>query len=72
MITILFKFDTLEEVLDFYDSGVEETPNLSQEMYGPNGAPGISMTEDEKEKIIAFLKTLSDVDLTLDERFSEF
>ena len=66
------RFDTLEEVLDFYDSGVEETPNISQEMYDENNEPGIALTEEEKEKIIAFLKTLSDVDLTLDERFSEF
>ena len=61
------RFDTLRDVLDFYDDGVEETPNISPEMYQDNGNPGIPMTEDEKTKIIAFLKTLSDIDFTLDE-----
>jgi cytochrome c peroxidase len=66
------RFDTLKDVLDFYDDGVEETPNISPEMYQDNGNPGIPLTEDEKTKIIAFLKTLSDIDFTLDERYSEF
>ncbi len=66
------RFDTLKDVLDFYDDGVEETPNISPVMYQDNGNPGIPLTEDEKTKIIAFLKTLSDIDFTLEERYSEF
>jgi cytochrome c peroxidase len=66
------RFDTLRDVLDFYDAGVQETPNISSEMYQDNDNPGIPLTEDEKDKIIAFLKTLSDIDFTLDDRFSEF
>ena len=66
------RFDTLKDVLDFYDSGIEETPNISQQLYQDDGSMGIPMTEQEKNKIIAFLKTLTDVDFTLDERFSEF
>jgi len=68
------RFETLKDVLDFYDSGVEETPNISQEMYqnNANANAGIPLTEEEKTQIIAFLKTLSDIDFTLDERYAEF
>ncbi|MCZ8286830.1 MAG: cytochrome-c peroxidase, partial [Bacteroidia bacterium] len=53
------RFKTLEEVLDFYSEHVKTSatidPNL---LYKPNRTPRLNRYE--KQKIIAFLKTLSD------------
>lgn len=53
------QFETLRQVLDHYTDGVEEQINLDSKVFA-NGKPVISLTSDEKEKIIAFLKTLTD------------
>jgi len=60
------RFPTLKAVLDHYDSGIQPHPNLD-----PQLQQGIELTEYEKERIIDFLKTLSDFDLLSDRRFSE-
>lgn len=60
------RFQTLKEVLDHYDSGIKSSetldPILTERM-------GISITEDEKTKIIAFLQTLTDREFISDSRF---
>ncbi|MFD0931454.1 cytochrome-c peroxidase [Psychroflexus salinarum] len=65
------RFKTLKEVLDFYDSGVEATDNLDPSLE-EEGRLGIPLTETEKQDLIAFLKTLTDDNFLLDQRFSEF
>jgi len=53
------RFQTLEEVLDFYSEGVHATPFTDNFMqFAASG--GVQLTEDEKSKIILFLKTLTD------------
>ena len=53
------RFATLEEVLDFYSEGVNATPFTDNFMqYAFQG--GVQLTADEKAKIIAFLKSLTD------------
>jgi cytochrome c peroxidase len=53
------RFQTLEEVLDHYSEGVQRTdtldPNLAKH---PDG--GLHLTTEEKQAVIAFLKTLTD------------
>lgn len=66
------RLQSLRDVLDFYDSGVENTQNLDPELIQDDGTFGIPLTEDEKDQIIAFLNTLIDDNFILDERFSEF
>lgn len=61
---------TLEAVLDHYSSGVVNTQNLDASLNN-NGTIGIPLTGDEKTKIIAFLKTLTDNQFLTDSRFSE-
>ncbi|MFT4032278.1 MAG: cytochrome c peroxidase [Siphonobacter sp.] len=64
------RFTTLQEVLDYYASGVQDTQNLDPLL--KNGSTlGIPMTSDEKTKIIAFLNTLTDTDFLSDKRFAE-
>ena len=65
------KLTSLEDVLDFYSSGVQASSTLDP-LLNDNGQPGISLNGDEKKKIIAFLKTLSDEQFLSDRRFSEY
>lgn len=53
------RFGSLESVLNFYSNGVQQTQNLD-EILQQNGVLGIPLTENEKQAIIAFLKTLTD------------
>jgi cytochrome c peroxidase len=61
---------TLNNVLDFYSANVHVTPTLDT-LLNRNGTVGIPLTDDEKTKLIAFLKTLTDVDFITDTRFAE-
>ncbi len=62
------KFATLEEVMDHYDRGVVDSPTLDPILKN-EGILGISISEDEKKSIIAFLRTLTDHAFRLDSRF---
>ncbi|KAF2326551.1 cytochrome-c peroxidase [Flavobacterium ginsenosidimutans] len=52
------QFATLKSVLDYFDSGVLKAENLDP-IFKNNGNR-IPLTEQEKENLIAFMKTLSD------------
>ncbi|OED35791.1 cytochrome-c peroxidase [Flavobacteriaceae bacterium (ex Bugula neritina AB1)] len=67
------RFKTLNDVLDHYASGMVESETLDPIFRNPNNSDiGIPLTEEEKEQIISFLKTLTDDDYINDSRFSEF
>lgn len=66
------RFSTLEEVLNHYANGVVKTNTTLDTILQRNSTLGIPMTEDEKSKIISFLKTLTDTKMLSDTRFSEF
>ena len=63
------RFKTLKAVLDHYDEGMVDSPTLDPSLK-TGGRLGIALNEDEKEKIIAFLRTLTDRDFTSDKRFT--
>jgi cytochrome c peroxidase len=65
------KFKTLESVLEHYASGVKDSPSLDPLLRQSDGTLGIQLTAEEKTKLIAFLKTLSDEDFLRDKRFVE-
>lgn len=68
------RFETLEEVVAHYDTGLAPHPNLSQflRMGGPNGPPRqLNLSEEEKAGLIAFLHTLTDTVFITDERWSD-
>ncbi|MDO4880144.1 MAG: cytochrome c peroxidase [Capnocytophaga sp.] len=61
------RYATLKDFLDFLTDGVQEYPNLDPEMrkyFAQTGKLGIPLTEDEKNALIAFMKTLSDEEFT--------
>lgn len=64
------KFLTLENVLDHYDHGVKHSATLDPLLIKGEGTYGIQLTEEEKQKIILFLKTLTDHSFITDPRFS--
>jgi cytochrome c peroxidase len=63
------RFRTLQEVLNHYAETVKLSETLDDELKRGSSL-GIALTEEEKVKIIAFIKTLSDKTFTQDKRFS--
>lgn len=66
------RFETLEEVVDFYSEGIQNHRNLRPPLVGQNGeALQFDFTEIEKEALVAFLHTLTDESMLNDEKFSD-
>lgn len=65
------RFYTLDAVLNHYSSGVVNTQNLDPSLNN-NGTLGIPLTTNEKTKLIAFLKTLTDNEFLTNPLLSEF
>ena len=59
------RFSTLEEVVDNYSSGGKYSPNKSELVYD------LKLTDYQKEALVEFMKTLTDVELTEDPKFSD-
>lgn len=64
------RFLTLAAVLDHYSNGVQNSPTLDPLLLN-GGMPGIPMAATEKQRIIAFLKTLSDDSFIRNPKLSE-
>lgn len=73
------RFATLEEVVEFYNSGVVDNPNLSPPLRNPPGPPGspppgprrLNLTQQQKDALVAFLRTLTDLNITTDAKFTD-
>jgi cytochrome c peroxidase len=63
------RFETLEQVLDFYSEGVHNTINIDSKM-GHARKGGVHLTPEEKKKIIAFLHTLTDNEFVNNPKYS--
>ena len=61
------RFATLEEVVEHYDNGIQESPFLDPRLDGR----GLSLTEQQKADLVAFLHTLTDETLATDVRWSD-
>ncbi|AXT61929.1 cytochrome-c peroxidase [Aquimarina sp. AD10] len=66
------RLKTLDDVLNHYSDGVVDSETLEPLFKNQSGTLGIPMTTEEKQQIIAFLKTLTDDNFLNDDRFSEF
>ena len=64
------RFTTLKEVLQHYSTGIQNHKNLD-ETFIENGTRGITLTTMDQTKIIAFLKTLTDIEFINDKRFNK-
>ncbi len=65
------RFMSLEQVVEHYNSGVKDHPNLSPQLKLPNGQPRLlNLSAADKAALVAFLKTLTDKNVTTDVKYS--
>ncbi|MDI1354483.1 MAG: cytochrome c peroxidase [bacterium] len=66
------RFQTLEEVIDFYDSGVHwESPNIDPIMTKAFKKYGLSLSPIQKSNLLKFLKTLTDTSMMSNPNFKK-
>lgn len=71
------RFTTLEQVVEFYNSGVTAHPNLSPPLRIPPGQPQqgqprrLNLTVAQKAALVAFMKTLTDPNLATNPKYSD-
>ncbi len=65
------RFQTLQQVVSFYDSGIQPNPNLDPRLRGPNGTPKrLGLTQPQRDALVAFLNTLTDSTFITAAKFS--
>lgn len=65
------RFTTLEEVVEFYNSGVNRVSNIDPIMTKEGKENGLNLNAVEKQQLVAFLKTLTDETFITDTSFSK-
>jgi cytochrome c peroxidase len=65
------RFNTLEEVVEHYNSEVQDNPNLDPFLKVGSHPKKLNLDENEKTALVAFLKTLSDPAVLTDQRYSD-
>ena len=64
------RFESLEQVVDFYDRGIRLGPALDNRLRQGNGAQQLGLSPGDRAALVAFMKTLDDVELASDLRYS--
>lgn len=59
------RFNSLNEVVKHYNSGIVNSPTLAKQLQKP-----MQLSDNERTEIVAFLKTLTDTEFLLNPRFS--
>ena len=66
------RFSSLEEVVEFYNSGIQNGPALDNRLRTPNGQPvRMNLSQAEKNALVAFMRTLTDENVITDTKFSD-
>jgi cytochrome c peroxidase len=66
------RFTTLEQVVEFYDNGVQVSPTTDPRLLAPGGVPRrLNLSGADKEALVAFLRTLNEQSVDTDTRFSD-
>ncbi len=68
------RFNTLMEVVNHYNTGVQAHPNLSNDLKEDNGSGQpkmLGLNSAEKQALVAFLETLTDYDFITESKFSD-
>lgn len=67
------RFETLEEVVEHYSTGIKDHPNLDFQLKENfSGEPRhMNFSDEEKEALVAFLKTLTDYEFIAEAKFSD-
>lgn len=65
------RFTSLEQVVDFYNNGVQPNPGLDNRLRGQNGNPRrLNLSTAQRDAIVAYLKTLTDSTMLTAAKFS--
>lgn len=66
------RFNTLEEVVEHYNSGIQKHPHLDSRLKGTNDEPILlNLTESEKGELVAYMKTFTDNAFLSAEKYSD-
>lgn len=66
------RFPSLDAVVNFYNAGVVNHPNLSGPLRGPGGLPRrLNLTQADRNALVAFLRTLTDNNLATNPAYSD-
>lgn len=66
------RFATLEAVIEHYNSGLRNHPNLDPALRDPQGNPKrLNLSVADKAALVAFLKTLTDTRMTTAEKYAD-
>jgi cytochrome c peroxidase len=66
------RFATLEQVVEFYDTGVQVGPDLDLRMRNPDGSPRrLKLSAEQRAALVAFLHALTDRAFLQAPRFSD-
>jgi len=65
------RFASLNEVVEHYNSGVQAHPNLAPQLMRNGNPQRLNLTADEKEALVAFLETLTDLNCINAEKYSD-
>lgn len=66
------RFSTLEDVVEHYNSGIQNNPNLDNRLKDVNGQPKrLGLNEIEKNALVAYMRTFTDDNFLSDKKFSD-
>ena len=65
------RFANLEQVIEHYNSGVQNSPNLDNRLRQGNNVRRLNLTEAEKQSLVDFLLTLTDNNFITDEKYGD-
>ncbi len=65
------RFETLEEVIEHYSSGVKNHDNLHANLKDGNGPRNLNLTQNQKDALLAFLHTLTDTESIAHVKYSD-
>ena len=67
------RFANLDQVIDHYNRGIQPHPHLDKNLMVTSGSAPVrlNLTQEEKDALVAFLRTLTDVSFITDKKFSD-
>jgi len=64
------RFETLEDVVEHYNSGVQNNPNLDNRLTQGNNVRRLNLSDTDKQALVDFLNTLTDNEFINDEKYA--
>lgn len=67
------RFTSLDQVVDHYSRGIQPHPHLDKNLMVTGGTAPVRLnfSQEEKDALVAFLRTLTDVTFLTDKKFSD-